>query len=276
MGIKEKTDKIKINFDQPNQSAGSKREKVDFSGLYKENKVNADFGYCSGDDCVVKVVDLVKNFVLGTTTVSVLKKVNMNIKRGDFALLRGPSGCGKSTLLHAIYGLEPPTAGEVVIENQSIWKHTKNWRAFYRNQYIGFIPQQAFWLKSLSVLENVAVPGFIGGQGYRESLERAYKILQIVGMEDWANYRPFDLSGGQQQKVALARALLLNPKFLIADEPTGNLDQKAGTQLMELITSFNKEYGITVLMVTHDPDQEVYANLIIKMIDGEVVEVGKK
>jgi putative ABC transport system ATP-binding protein len=170
-----------------------------------------------------------------------------------------------------VYGLEPPTKGTVYVEDESIWDHSKNWRAYFRNQYIGFIPQQAFWIKSLSVIENVAIPGFIGGRGYRESIERAYKTLEIVGMKDWAHYRPFDLSGGQQQKVAFARALLLNPKFIIADEPTGNLDQKSGVQLMDLIKEFNESFKITVLMVTHNPEQVCYASRIVKMVDGKVL-----
>ncbi|MFA5777213.1 MAG: ABC transporter ATP-binding protein [Parcubacteria group bacterium] len=233
--------------------------------------LSADFGHHAAGDAVVKVLEISKDFVLGSTTVNILKKVSFEIKRGEFVMLIGPSGCGKSTLLHTIYGLEPPTSGSIYVEDESIWDHTKNWRAFFRNQYIGFIPQQAFWIKSLSVIENVAIPGFIGGRGYRESVERAYKTLEIVGMKEWAHYRPFDLSGGQQQKVAFARSLLLNPKFIIADEPTGNLDQKSGVQLMDLIKNFNEKFGITVLMVSHNADQFHYATRAVKMVDGEII-----
>jgi len=222
-------------------------------------------------EVVVVAENVFKDFILGASIVSVLKDVSIKVKRGDFALLMGPSGCGKSTLLHIIYGLEEPTNGTVFVDKEDIWGHSKNWRAFFRNQYIGFIPQQAFWIKSLSVVENIAIPGFINGRSYRKSVERAHKTLEVVGMEKWARYRPFDLSGGQQQKIALARALLLNPKFIIADEPTGNLDQKSGVQLMELIKKFNQEYGITVLMVTHNPEQVSYATRVIKMVDGKIV-----
>jgi putative ABC transport system ATP-binding protein len=230
-----------------------------------------NFEHHSEKDIVVGVKDIEKTFVLGANKVDILKGVNFEIKRGEFVMLMGPSGCGKSTLLHIVYGLEAPTEGTIFVEDEDIWAHSKNWRAYFRNQYIGFIPQQAFWIKSLSVIENVAVPGFIGGRGYRESIERAYKTLEIVGMKDWAHYRPFDLSGGQQQKVAFARSLLLNPKFIIADEPTGNLDQKSGVQLMDLIKEFNESLNITVLMVTHNPDQVGYASRIVRMVDGKIL-----
>ena len=235
------------------------------------DKLKGSLKYFANDSKIVRVKGVHKKFQLGATTVHILKGVDVDIERGEFIMLMGPSGCGKSTLLHIIYGLEPPTEGSIFIENESIWDHSKNWRAFFRNQYIGFIPQQAFWLKSLTVVENVAISGFIGGRGYRESVERAYKTLEVVGMEKWAHYRPFDLSGGQQQKVAFARSLLLNPKFIIADEPTGNLDQKSGVQLMDLIKQFNEKFGITVLMVTHNPDQVKYATRVVKMVDGLIV-----
>lgn len=240
------------------------------------DSLKTSLNYVADDSKVVEVSDLHKEFQLGAATVNILKGINVSIARGEFVMLMGPSGCGKSTLLHIIYGLEPPTRGEVFIEGESIWNHSKNWRAFFRNQYIGFIPQQAFWLKSLTVVENVAISGFIGGRGYRESVERAYKTLQIVGMEEWAHYRPFDLSGGQQQKVSFARAMLLNPKFIIADEPTGNLDQKSGVQLMDLIKRFNEKFGITVLMVTHNPDQIDYATKVVHMVDGIIMDDTKE
>ena len=270
-----------IKNENENRIEENKVNQFDWSSFAKENKASMeklqgsfykDSNVKAGEGEVVVVAENVfKDFILGTSIVSVLKDVSIKVKRGDFALLMGPSGCGKSTLLHIIYGLEEPTNGTVFVDKEDIWGHSKNWRAFFRNQYIGFIPQQAFWIKSLSVVENIAIPGFINGRSYRKSVERAHKTLEVVGMEKWARYRPFDLSGGQQQKIALARALLLNPKFIIADEPTGNLDQKSGVQLMELIKKFNQEYGITVLMVTHNPEQVSYATRVIKMVDGKIV-----
>jgi ABC-type lipoprotein export system ATPase subunit len=221
-------------------------------------------------DWVVVVRDLEKDFLIGATKIPVLRGINLEIEEGDFGMLVGPSGCGKSTLLHIIYGLEAPSEGSVSIKGNDIWRHTKNWRADFRNNSVGFIPQQAFWLKSLSVLENVAVPSVIGGFNFHKGLKRAAQMLELVGMSDWAHHRPYDLSGGQQQRVALARALLLNPWFIIADEPTGNLDQHSGEQLMSLIKDFNDKFKITVLMVTHNPKQYKYATKVFEMLDGKM------
>jgi putative ABC transport system ATP-binding protein len=136
---------------------------------------------------------------------------------------------------------------------------------------VGFIPQQAFWVRSLSVLENIAIPSFISGNGYKESIEKAFQMIKLIKMENWAHYRPFDLSGGQQQRIAFARAMILNPKFIIADEPTGNLDVKTGDYLMGLIQDFNEQFGVSVLVVTHNEDQVKYAKRVIRMLDGQVI-----
>ncbi|MEA2007060.1 MAG: ABC transporter ATP-binding protein [Patescibacteria group bacterium] len=222
------------------------------------------------NDGVVVVRGLIKKFIVGESEIQVLNGIDLEVDQGDFAMLVGPSGCGKSTLLHIIYGLEEPTKGEIFIKGTDIWSHTKNWRADFRNSSVGFIPQQAFWLKALSVLENVAVPSIIGGLSYHKGLKRAAQMLELVEMSDWAKHRPYDLSGGQQQRIALARALLLNPWFIIADEPTGNLDQRSGFQLMDLMKDFNERFNITVLMVTHNPKQYKYATKVFEMLDGKI------
>ena len=220
---------------------------------------------------IIRVENLSKSFIVGDTSIEILKGISVSIKEGDFAILAGPSGCGKSTLLHTIYGLEEPTSGTVFIDETDIWAKTKDWRADFRNKFIGFIPQQAFWIKSLSVIENVAIPAIIRGESFADSLEQAGKLIRMMNMGKWMHNRPYDLSGGQQQKIALARSLLLNPRFLIADEPTGNLDLKSGEELMNMLRDFNKRFNITILMVTHNPDQYQYASLMIKMIDGKLV-----
>lgn len=219
---------------------------------------------------IVVVENLEKKFIIGDNEIEVLRGIDVEIDQGDFAMLVGPSGCGKSTLLHIIYGLEAPTVGKVYIKGDNIWGHTKNWRADFRNSSVGFIPQQAFWLKALSVLENVAVPSIIGGLKFHEGLKKAAQMLELVGMSEWAKHRPYDLSGGQQQRIALARALLLNPWFIIADEPTGNLDQRSGVQLMDLMKDFNERFNITVLMVTHNSKQYKYATKVFEMLDGKI------
>lgn len=219
----------------------------------------------------IVVTGLRKSFRVGETDIPVLHGIDLSIEKGDFAMLVGPSGCGKSTLLHIIYGLEGPTEGTVFVKGRDIWRETKDWRAHFRNQQIGFIPQQPFWIKSLKVIENIAIPAVIAGQPFHVAVKRAAKLIELVGMEKWANYRPYDLSGGQQQRIAIARALLLNPIFIIADEPTGNLDQKAGEELLELIRDINKQFGMTTIMVTHNPTQYRFASRIVSMLDGRIV-----
>lgn len=221
-------------------------------------------------EVAIKVVGVTKNFLVGEKEIPILFGIDFNIYKGEFVLLVGPSGCGKSTLLHIIYGLEPPTTGTVFIGNEDEWIRTKNWRANFRNLNIGFIPQQPFWIRSMSVIENIAIPAVISGQTFHAAIQKASKLIELVDMGEWANHRPYDLSGGQQQRIALARSLLLDPKFIIADEPTGNLDQKAGEKLMELLQNINEEFQITVLMVTHNPDQYKYGSRIIRMVDGKI------
>jgi ABC-type lipoprotein export system ATPase subunit len=226
----------------------------------------------SGKSEIISVENVIKDFELGDTIVNILKDVSFKVDQGDFVMLVGPSGCGKSTLLHVIYGLEEPSSGKVFIEDKDIWTEGKNWRADFRNRYIGFIPQQSFWVKSFSVIENLAIPATIKGESFSSAMEKAAKLIQLVNMEHRADNRPYDLSGGEQQKIAMARSLLLNPKFIIADEPTGNLDQKSGAEIMELFKEFNERFNITILMVTHNQDQYKYANRLVQMVDGKIVK----
>lgn len=222
------------------------------------------------EEIVIKVAGVKKNFLVGQSDIPVLMGIDLEVRRGEFVLLVGPSGCGKSTLLHTIYGLEQPTSGTVFVENDDIWAKSKDWRANFRNQNIGFIPQQAFWIKSLTVIENIAIPAVIAGRSFVEGIEIGAKLIELVGMGKWANHRPYDLSGGQQQRVALARALILNPKFVIADEPTGNLDRHAGEQLMQLLLDISQQFKITILMVTHNMDQYKFGSRIVNMLDGQI------
>jgi ABC-type lipoprotein export system ATPase subunit len=224
----------------------------------------------------IKVQGVKKTFSVGENDTTILHGIDFEIKKGEFALLVGPSGCGKSTLLHIIYGLENPTEGNIIIDGEDIWNKSKDWRANFRNKYIGFIPQQAFWIKSLSVIENIAIPGVIAGMSFHEIIPKAAQLIELVGMEKWADHRPYDLSGGQQQRIALARALLLDPSLIIADEPTGNLDQKAGDELMSLLADINKKFALTIVMVTHNMSQYDFGTKIINMVDGKIVETVKK
>lgn len=222
-------------------------------------------------DVVIKTENIKKFFKVGPNKIQVLFGLNTEIKRGDFTMLIGPSGCGKSTFLHTVYGLERPSEGKIIVEGNDIWAHTKNWRANFRNKRMGFIPQQPFWIKSLSVIENIAIPTVISGGSLHKGVKKAAKLIELVGMSKWADYRPYDLSGGQQQRIALARALLLNPSFIIADEPTGNLDTRSGEKLLNLLVDINQQFKITILMVTHNKEQFKFGTRIIRMKDGKII-----
>ena len=205
----------------------------------------------STNNTIIKVVGVKKGFTVGNRILPILYGIDFEIQKGEFVLLIGPSGCGKSTLLHTIYGLEEPSEGKIFMDNYDIWSYTKDWRADFRNKNIGFIPQQPFWIKSLSVLENIAIPAVIFGKSFHSALPKAAKLIELVGMKEWTDHRPYDLSGGQQQRIALARALLLDPHIIIADEPTGNLDPLNTEEIVQILKKIN-DLGTTVILTTHN------------------------
>lgn len=222
---------------------------------------------------IIKVSNVSKSFHVGTQDVLVLKKISFEVKEKDFLIIFGPSGCGKSTLLHLMLGLEEPTSGSVTLLGKDIWRGTnEDERSDFRKNHVGMIYQQPNWIRSLSVIENVAFPLLLLGQKKTDSLEKAKKILQIIGMAEWANYIPTELSSGQQQKVSLARALITNPELIIADEPTGNLDFESGQELMELLVNLNMKHNKTIVMVTHDLEYLKYSENAIRMFNGEIVD----
>jgi len=201
-----------------------------------------------------------------------LKGVGFEINQGDFLVLFGPSGCGKSTLLHTILGLEPPTGGSISVLNTNLYKDkTEDQIGDFRKQHIGMVYQQANWIKSLNVINNVAFPLLLLGLNKNQCIVKAQKMIKTVNMLDWANYYPSELSSGQQQRIALARALITDPEIIIADEPTGNLDFQSGQDLMKLLQQFNKE-GKTILMVTHDLEYLKFAQKAVEMLDGKIIK----
>lgn len=213
-----------------------------------------------------------KAFKVKNQEVTVLQDVNLEIVEGDFAIIFGPSGCGKSTLLHVILGLEEPSSGQARLFDQNMYSSSEDERSEFRKNHIGMVYQQPNWIKSLSVVENVAFALSLLGVEKQQALAQAHTVLKTVGMENWADYRPTELSSGQQQKVALARALILNPELIIADEPTGNLDYQSGIELMELFRRLNQQ-GKTILMVTHNIDNLDYAQSIVQIFNGQVVHI---
>lgn len=221
---------------------------------------------------IIDIRGITKVFKVKTQDVQVLKKISLEIKEGDFSIIFGPSGCGKSTLLHIILGLEPPTTGSVHFFDFNFYSYPEDERSEFRKNHIGMVYQQPNWVKSLTVIENVAFAASLLGLEKARSLEKAREVLKMVKMTDWADYLPTELSSGQQQKVSLARALVTDPKVIIADEPTGNLDYQSGIELMTLFKNLQVQ-GKTVIMVTHNVDNVDFATSVIKMFDGDVVKV---
>lgn len=224
-------------------------------------------------DTIIKVNNVVKSFHVGVQDVEVLRGISFTVKQGDFLVIFGPSGCGKSTLLHTVLGLEVPDAGEVVFFDQNLYENTtEDDRSEFRKRHMGIIYQQPNWIKSLTVIENIAFPLSLLGTSKSEAIQKSAQILQSLELSNWVNYQPTELSSGQQQKVALARGMVINPEVLVADEPTGNLDYESGQDLMEMLLKLNKE-GKTIIMVTHDLEYLAFAKSAIQMFDGKIVKV---
>jgi len=219
---------------------------------------------------IITLQKIVKAFEVKNQDVVVLHGVDLEINDGDFAIVFGPSGCGKSTMLHVILGLEAPTSGNARFFDWNLYAYSEDDRSEFRKKNIGMIYQQPNWIKSLTVVENVAFALSLLGVEKQKAILKAHDCLYIVGLSDWADYFPTELSSGQQQKVALARALVTDPKVIIADEPTGNLDYQSGIELMELFRKLN-EKGTTIIMVTHNIDNVDYAKSIIQMFNGRIV-----
>ena len=227
------------------------------------------------DKSIIKVKNLSKTFNVLKQEVLVLKNLNFELDKGDFAVIFGPSGSGKSTLLNTILGLEKPSMGEVIFLDKDLYSFkSEDEISEFRKMNIGMVYQQANWIQSLTVLENVYFPLLLLGIEKKEAIKRGFEVLKDVDMVQWAEYKPSELSSGQQQKIALVRAIIADPDVIIADEPTGNLDFRAGEDLMELLSVLNKK-GKTIIMVTHDLEYAKYASVSIHMFDGSIVGMTK-
>lgn len=221
----------------------------------------------------IEINHIFKSLLVGDQRLDILKGIDLRVEMGDFLIIFGPSGCGKSTLLHAILGLEPPSSGKVIVLGEDLFAlGGEDEISEFRKKHIGMIFQQPHWIKALTVIENVAFPLSLVGMGKAEALEKAKQYLNVVGMIDWAERHPSDLSSGQQQKVAMARGLIKEPEIIVADEPTGNLDYESGIDVLLLLQKLNIA-GKTILMVTHDLEYLAYAKTAVKMFDGLVVGV---
>ncbi len=217
---------------------------------------------------ILEVIHVQKIFHQGEVETRVLEDINLEVFPGDYVALMGPSGSGKSTLLNIISVLDVPTAGDVVVNGQSIVGLSESELARWRHEHIGFIFQQYHLMPVLTAFENVELPLLLLDADRRERRERVEAALRIVGLEDRMTYFPRQLSGGQQQRVGIARAIVADPLILIGDEPTGNLDTHASSDVLRLFDTLNSDLGKTILMVTHDPRAASHAQTIEHLEDG--------
>ena len=219
---------------------------------------------------VISFENVTKVYPLPAGDVIALAGIDIAIEKGEFVLIMGPSGSGKSTLLNIMGSLDVPTSGEVTIAGKRIGGMDDDELTLMRRDHIGLVCHQFYLIPLLSIVENVEYPLILKGR-QNGSRERAQEVLAAVGIaETHFTHKPGELSGGQQQRVAIARALVNDPDFLLCDEPTGNLDSKTGTAIMDLLDRMNREEGKTVVMVTHDPRMTEYADRTIRLVDGRV------
>lgn len=223
-------------------------------------------------DIVVRTVGLTRRYKMGDTFVDALRGVDLTIARGEFVALVGPSGSGKSTVLNLIGGLDRPTRGQVWINGIELSASDERTLTQHRRQRVGFVFQSFNLLPRLTAEENVALPLMFSGVPEKERRRRARALLERVGLGHRLTHRPTQLSSGEQQRVAIARALVGQPALLLADEPTGNLDTATGKEIMALLKELNQERGLTLLVVTHDPEVAAFADRIIRLRDGRVQE----
>ncbi len=227
----------------------------------------------AGNPAVVEAISVCRDYQVGEMTINVLKNVNLSVKKGEFVAIMGPSGSGKSTLMNMIGCLDRPTCGSVLIMGKDVNQITDNELARLRGMEIGFVFQSFNLVSRLSAIENVELPSYANSKPGVNYREYAKELLRLVGLEDRMNYRPTELSGGQSQRVAVARALINDPSLILADEPTGNLDSKTGKEIMDLFTDLHKK-GRTILMITHDPNlAKKYADRVVYLMDGSIEEI---
>jgi putative ABC transport system ATP-binding protein len=223
-----------------------------------------------GDPAVVQLTGIERVYGSGPAAVHALQGVDLRVESGEFVAVMGPSGSGKSTCMNIIGCLDTPTAGSYRFEGTEVGRLTRTQRALLRRHFIGFVFQGYNLLGRTSALENVELPLVYRGVKGRARREAAMRALAAVGLQAWDTHTPAELSGGQQQRVAIARALVSEPALLLADEPTGNLATAQSREIMDLLTGLNRERGITIIMVTHEPDVAAFARRTVRFVDGRV------
>ncbi|MEK6562691.1 MAG: ABC transporter ATP-binding protein [Candidatus Binatota bacterium] len=222
---------------------------------------------------MIRLINVHKHYLQGRNKITALAGLSLDIQKGEFAAVMGPSGSGKSTLLHLIGGLDRPTEGQVLVDGRIISQMADDEVTLFRRTRIGFVFQFFNLLPTLAAVENVMLPLILDGRSSSESNLRAKTLLERVGLEGRRDHLPEELSGGEMQRLAIARALAFNPPILLADEPTGNLDSKNGAAVLELLRQINTEQRCTVVMVTHNQEAAGYGDRIVHLRDGVIEEV---
>lgn len=225
---------------------------------------------------VIRVKDLYKVYKVGDTKVRALNGVSFDIYRGEFCAIVGASGSGKSTLLNMLAGLEKPTKGEIVIAGEHMETKTENALVAFRRNHIGFIFQSFNLLPTMTAVENIALPLTFQGMDKEKRTKLAKQALKMVGLQKYSRHKPTQMSGGQQQRIGVARALVVNPEIIFADEPTGNLDSKTSEEIMGLMRKVVVENNQTLIMVTHDNHLAEYADRIFHIKDGKILKIEDK
>lgn len=218
---------------------------------------------------ILKLTDICKDYIQGKEPVRVLKNINLTVERGDYLAIMGPSGSGKTTLMNIIGCLDVPTSGHYELDGRNLQDLTDDELADIRNKHLGFVFQQFHLLPKMDAVDNVALPLLYAGVPLKERRERAEEALRAVGLGERIHFQPNQLSGGQCQRVAIARAMVGRPDLLLADEPTGALDTKAGNQIMEIFHKLSQE-GMTIIMITHEPSIAACADKTYRILDGEL------
>ena len=222
------------------------------------------------DKVVVRISEVKRVYHMGKVEVHALRGISLNVAKGEFVSIMGPSGCGKSTLMHIVGCLDRPSSGHVLLDEVDVDELNDNDLAEIRNKKVGFVFQTFNLLPKLNAIENVELPLIYAGVGFDGRRKKAAELLEIVGLGDRMHHKPSELSGGQSQRVAIARSLANDPSIILADEPTGNLDSKSGDEIIHLFTDLNNR-GITMIIVTHDQEIANHSRRIVRLKDGLVV-----
>ncbi len=224
----------------------------------------------AGEAEAVRLEDVHKVYYTSKLPVIAVNGVSLGVRKGEFLVLMGPSGCGKSTLLHLMGGVDRPTSGRVFIDGRNLVQLSDNELSDFRRDYIGFVFQSYNLIPSLTAFENMEIPMVIKGMKKKEREQRIRNILQLVDLKDRSDHTPSMLSGGEEQRVAIGRALANDPTVVLLDEPTGNLDQASGRAILEFISRLNRNEKKTLCMVTHDRALAAYGSRLVEMVDGKI------